>query len=62
MNGNRFLLAAILATLLVPEVAGLHSLDQPWLAIGHTLEWIFTLVLYLFVASLYDTNKKKDDL
>ena len=62
MNGNRFLLAAILATLLVPEVAGLHSLDQPGLAIGHTLEWIFTIVLYLIVASLYDANKKKDEL
>lgn len=62
MNGNRFLLAAILATLLVPEVSGLHSLDQPGLVIGHTLEWIFTIVLYLIVASLYDANKKKDDL
>lgn len=62
MNGNRFLLAAILATLLVPEIAGPHSLDQPGLVIGHTLEWIFTIVLYLIVASLYETNKKKDDL
>ena len=62
MNGNRLLLAAILATLLVPEIAGPHSLDQPGVAIGHGLAWIIILALYLFVASLYDPPKPKDEL
>lgn len=62
MSGNRLLLAAILATLLVPDVAGPHSFDQLGSAIGQGLAWIIILALYLIVASLYDPPKKKDDL
>ena len=62
MRGNRLLLAAILATLLVPEVAGPYSHDQLGLAFGHGLAWLIILALCLIVAALHDPPKMKDEL
>ena len=61
MSGDRLLLAAILATLFVPEVAGPNPIDQPWLAIVHALAWLILFVAWLAVAAAWDHVDPKDN-
>ena len=60
MSGDRLILAAILATLLVPDVAGPHPLDQIGRAIGPAIAWLMSLALFLAVAAIYDRPHQKD--
>ena len=61
MKGTRLLLAAILATLFVPEVAGPNPLDEPWPAIGHALAWLIMFVTWLYIAAACDRVDPKDN-
>lgn len=61
MKGTKILLAAILATLLVPEVAGPNPLDERWHAIVHALEWLILFIAWLATAAAWDRVGPKDN-
>ena len=61
MNGTRILLAAILATLFVPEVTGPNPLDEPLPALGYALAWLISFVTWLALAAFGGRATPKED-